>query len=134
MIGGKVLDTSALVDAGTGRTIYFRAAVVAATRLGSTLLIPTTAWAEAWAQAPPQARGFLELMAEHPHAVFAPLDVRGGREAGLLAASAQHRGLGWSVRVAHVAQEALARGYPVLTTDPQALLDVDPSVPIDEMP
>jgi hypothetical protein len=134
VIGGRVLDTTALLDAGTGRTVYFRALVIAATRLGTTLVVPTTAWAEAWALAPEPARGFLDLMAEHPLVVFDPVDVVRGREAGLLAAGVESRGMPWSVRSAHVARVSLERDFPVVTADPEPLLSVDAAVRIEQLP
>lgn len=54
MIGGRVLDVSALVDYGTGR-VYVRALVGAAVRSGGLVLaVPAAAlrWMNSWAWRP----------------------------------------------------------------------------------
>jgi hypothetical protein len=134
VITGRVLDTSALLDAATGRTIFFRALVVAAAELGMTLAIPTTAWAEAWALAPDDALPSLSLVGEHPHAVLVALDDDGAQRAGLLARDAGSGGLAWTVRSAQVVTVALERAWPVVTAEPDELLGIDPDVQLQTLP
>lgn len=134
MITGRVLDTSALLDAATGRTIYFRALVVAAAELGMTLAIPVTAWAEAWALAPDDALASLSLVRDHPHAVLVAFDDDRARRAGELARQARGRGLPWSLRSAHVVTVARDRDWPVVTGEPDELLGLDPGVPLQTLP
>lgn len=134
MITGRVLDTSALLDAATGRTIFFRALVVAAAELGMTLAIPATAWAEAWALAPDDALPSLSLIAEHPHAVLVALDADGAQQVGVRAGNAGAQGLPWTVRSAHVVDVALQRGWPVVTSEPDELLGIDPEVRLQTLP
>ena len=89
MIGGRVLDTSALVDAATGKSIYARALIRTAVDQGIVLAVPATALMAAWAALPPSGRPFLGLLPELPVAVVDHLDETSARDAGLLLADAE---------------------------------------------
>jgi predicted nucleic acid-binding protein len=131
---GRVLDTSALLDAAAGRTEYLRALIYTLVRRRGSLLIPSSAWLEAWALGDDGARVLLELFSTAKYVVFDVLDVDSGRQAGLLAAGAHQKGLGWDVRQAHVVAAALRTGWPVVTTDPDPLLYIEAAVPIEQLP
>ena len=135
-----MLDTSALLDAATGRTQYLRALMIAAAELGTTLAVPAAAWAEAWALAPQEALASLSLLGDHPQAVHVDLDgdgaggAHGAQAVGLLARDVHDRGLPWTVRTGHVAAVALERGWPVVTTDPHPVLSVHPDLDVEHLP
>jgi hypothetical protein len=131
---GRVLDTSALLDAATGRTQYFRAVVTAVVERGGTLAVPTTAWTEAWALTDPGERLFLEFLRGAPTVMLVSLGHAEADQCGELAASAAAKGLAWDVRTAHVTSTALGLGYPVVTSEPAPLLHLAPWVQIDQLP
>jgi predicted nucleic acid-binding protein len=131
---GRVLDTSALIDAATGRTQYFRAVITVTVELGGTLAIPTSAWLEAWALAGAEERLFLEFLRNAPKVRFVDLGVVEAEVCGDLGSTAIRKGLGWDVRSAQVTATSLSLGYPVVTGDPGPLLFLAPQVQIDQLP
>ena len=66
MIGGVVLDTSALLDIAAGSTVYGQAFVSAAAARGVVLLIPSTCLSQAWAALKADHLPLLELLLEMP--------------------------------------------------------------------
>src|SRR5918994_5078799 len=72
--GGRILDTSALLDVATGATVYARSLVDTATQAGLTLSVPAAALAAAWAATGPLGRLSLDLLLEVPVVVVDPLD------------------------------------------------------------
>jgi hypothetical protein len=129
VIGGRVLDASALTDAATGRTIYARAFIQTAVELGVVLSVPTTALQDAWAALPRDAHSSLELVLGLPVTVVDVLAAETARAAGSAA-----RGGQYATTPAHVVHTALTRQWPVLTHDPAPLEAIDPEVYIERLP
>lgn len=75
MIGGRILDTSALEHIATGRSIYARALVWAAVEQNTVLVVPTTTLTTAWARIPIQDHPVLEVLPGLPNTV---LDILNG--------------------------------------------------------
>lgn len=132
MIGGRVLDTSALVDAASGHTIYARAFVQTAVELGVVLAVPATALQDAWAALPQADRPFLELVLGLPVTVVEPLTADTARAAGVAGQAA--RGGRYATTPAHVVHTALSRSWPVLTAEPDPLEAINPLVYIEQLP
>lgn len=74
-LGGRVLDTSALIDLSLGRTVYAQTFARRAAALGLTWAVPTTAVAEAWARLSDKGRLGLSVLVQLGHTVVEPLDV-----------------------------------------------------------
>ncbi|MFZ0158943.1 MAG: hypothetical protein WAL50_07945 [Kineosporiaceae bacterium] len=132
MIGGRVLDASALTDAATGRTIYARAFIQTAVELGLVLAVPTTALQDAWAALPHDDHGSLELVLGLPVTVVDTLTGDTARAAGTAGAAA--RGGQYATTPAHVVHSALTRQWPVLTHQPAPLEAINPQVYIERLP
>jgi len=133
VIGGRVLDVSALTDAAIGKTVYTRALVRTAVEHGIVLAVPTAALMAAWSAIAPGDRPFLEILLDLPVAVIEPLDESSARDAGLLLATARDPSAA-SVVAGHVAWSARRRGWPVVTAEPGPLRSIDPTVEIDPLP
>ena len=57
IVTGKVLDASAMLDIAGGRSHYGQALVASALKGGDMIFaVPTLAFAEAWAECPPDGR------------------------------------------------------------------------------
>jgi hypothetical protein len=84
VIGGVVLDTTALLDIVTGATIYGQAFVSTAAERGVVLLIPSTSLSQAWATVPSESLPLLELLLELPVVVVDDMDLTTARAAGLV--------------------------------------------------
>lgn len=132
MIGGRVLDTSALIDAATGGTIYTRAFVQTAVEVGLVLAVPATALQDAWAALPQDARPFLELILDMPVTVVEALTADMAQAGGV--AGQQARGGQYATTPAHVVQTAISRNWAVLTADPAPLEAINPEVYIERLP
>lgn len=130
VIGGRVLDTSALEYFATGRSIYARALVWAAVEQGDVLVVPTTALTAAWARTPPEARPVLEVLLGLPNTVVEVLNGPTAYYVGQLLAAA---GRGEPV-AGHVVWCWRQRGWAVLTAAPDPLCELDPEVDIEELP
>jgi hypothetical protein len=132
VIGGRVLDTSALTDLAQRRTAYAAALVDTAASVGITLLIPGTALLEAWQQSHPEVRPFLDLLTSMPTGVVDQADPSTAAAAGVLAAEAgqPHASLG-TVHAVHLAR---TRDWPIITADPEAVLALDPHVRVESLP
>jgi hypothetical protein len=130
VIGGRVLDASALEHFATGRSIYARALVWAAVEQGDVLVMPTTALTAAWARIPPEAHSVLEVLLGLPNTVVEVLDGPTAHQVGLLLAAA---GQGEMV-AGHVLWCWRQRGWAVLTAEPGPLRALDPEVEVEELP
>lgn len=113
MIGGRVLDTTAIRAAATGRSLYVQAFISAARSTGIVLAIPTAAWQRTWAESAVEDRPFLQLLRELSIVVFDDLTPDAAQASSLL--GADH-----SADVLHVGWSALTRDWDVLTARPQA--------------
>lgn len=133
MIGGRVLDASALYDLTIERTIYGAAFVAAANDLGIVLAVPTTALQDAWAAADIEDYPFLELLLSLPSTVVDPLDAATAERSGILARDAHAAG-SWDAGAAQSVLVAQDRGWPILSADPKPLRTIDVSVLVELLP
>ncbi|WP_150255206.1 PIN domain-containing protein [Nocardiopsis deserti] len=129
-----MLDTSALVDYGTGR-IYARALVSAALGSGSLVLaVPAAALVAARGRLSESARAELDQLVRLSPVVVDGLSADVAARAGDLLARARLRPSGDAVAVAHVAFSARVRAWPVVTSDPGPLRALDAALEIDALP
>jgi hypothetical protein len=127
VIGGKVLDASALAALIRGRLsaiAWFATAEIA----GIVLYLPTLALAEVRAIRPDADTELAEVLG-YPTVVLGELDAVNAHEvdqiltnAGVFDAMAGH--------VVHIARQ---RGWPALSADPGRLQRLDPTLPIDRL-
>lgn len=130
MIGGRVLDSSALAAFATGRPVYVRALVWAAVEQNIVLAIPSAALGRAWSVLEPDHHAALQVLLGLPNTVIHELDPTTAQEAGLLmAASGQD-----DIVTGQVVSTARRRGWPAVTGDPGALRKLDSAVFIEELP
>lgn len=130
MIGGRVLDTSAVVGFASNTSVYMQSAVWVALEESLVLAVPATASAQAWAQADPAGHDALEVLLGLPITVIDPLDAAQTRPVGeLLAAAAAV-----DVRAGHVVHVARRRGRPVITAAADSLRRLDPELDVEELP
>ena len=133
MIGGRVLDLSAINDLTIGRTIYGAAFLAAANQLGVAIAIPAAALQEAWAMAGPEDYPFLELLLGLPLTVVDPLDTAAAERSGVQARDV-HAANAWDAGAAHAVLVAHDRGWPILTADPAPLRAIDLALEIELLP
>lgn len=123
---GLTLDTGALI-AIERETDFARALVLNARSSGTPIAIPAGVLAQAWrggARQTPIARLIKDPIVECP-----PLDQFAGIQVGRVCA---HTGTS-DVIDAHVALIARERGYAVVTSDPDDIRAIDPSLRIIEI-
>lgn len=130
MIGGRVLDPTAVLDIATGRSIYGRALVDVALQTGIVLAVPAAALMEAWAGSPAAGRPFLVRLRALPVVVLEHLDGESAEAVGLLAAERSRPASG----VAHAVHVARRRGWSIVTGDPEAVLALDPHIGFESLP
>jgi hypothetical protein len=131
VIGGRILDTSALEHFATGRSVYARALVWAAVEQGDVLVVPSTALAQAWARIPADAHSVLQVLLGLPNTVIEILTVPTAREVGLTLAAVGGRGELTAARVVWCWRQ---RGWAILTADPDSLRELAPDVEVEELP
>jgi hypothetical protein len=130
MIGGRVLDASALAAFAIGRPVYVRALVWAAVEENIVLAVPSTALGRAWAMLDPEHHPALQVLLDLPNTVIDELGSASAQESGLLlAASGQD-----DIVAGQVAASAKRRGWPAVTGEPGALRKLDTTVAIEELP
>jgi hypothetical protein len=137
VIGGVVLDTTALLDIVTGATIYGQAFVSTAAARGVVLLIPSTSLSQAWATVPSESLPLLDLLLELPVIVVDDMDLTTARAAGLVLRDAPSRAESDRLSLtadAHVAHAARARGWRILTRAPERLWAIDPTLVLETPP
>ena len=120
---GLTLDTGALLALERGDS-RVRALLRRASETGLPLSVPAGVVAQAWRGGPRQAR-VARLLAD-PSVHVAPLDDMTARAVGLLCGRSRHRDI-VDVHVALLAQE---QGHTVVTSDPEDLSAVHPSLPL----
>ena len=130
MIGGRVLDATALAAFATGCPVYVRALVWAAVEENVVLAVPSAALGRAWALLEPEHHAALQVLLDLPNTVIDELDPRSAQESGLLLAAAGHD----DIVAGQVAASARRRGWPAVTGEPGALRKLDTSVAIEELP
>jgi hypothetical protein len=130
MIGGRVLDASALAAFATGRPVYVRALVWAAVEENLVLAIPSAALGRAWSLVDPEHHAALQVLLGLPNTVIDELSPTMAQESGLLmAASGQD-----DLVAGQVAATVRRRGWPAVTGEPGALRKMDETVAIEELP
>ncbi len=130
MIGGRVLDSSALIAFATGRPVYVRALVWAAVEANIILAVPSAALLRAWSILEPEHHAALGVLLDLPITVIDQLDPRAAQESGILMAGAGTDDLS----AGQVALSARRRGWPAVTGEPWLLRKVDTTVAIEELP
>jgi hypothetical protein len=130
MIGGRVLDATALAAFAIGRPVYVRALVWAAVEENIVLAVPSAALGRAWSMLEPEHHSALQVLLDLPNTVIDELGPVSAHESGLLlAASGQD-----DIVAGQVAASAKRRGWPAVTGDPGALRKLDTTVAIEELP
>ncbi len=125
MIGGKVLDASAL--AALARRWPAALAWFDTARLvGIALYLPTLALAEVRAVRPDAAPLLADLLS-HPSVVLGELDSATAAQVDQLLIAANV----FDALAAHVVYIARQRGWPALTADPGRLHRVNPNLDVD---
>lgn len=129
--GGRVLDSDALSDFATIRTVYTQTLTWFAVDHGVVLAIPAAALAAAWPTTPAE-REVLNVLLSLPVTIIDPLDDEAASGMGeLLTANTE---VAPDVVAAHVAYSAHRRGWPVVTTRPERLRALVPSLEIECLP
>ncbi|MGH3897608.1 MAG: hypothetical protein ACRDTA_05020 [Pseudonocardiaceae bacterium] len=108
MIGGRVLDASALVAFATQSSVYAAALVWTAVEESIVLVLPATTVAAAWSQLPEKHHPVLEVLLRLSVTVVDDLDASRARAVGQL---------GGEQRDAHAVACAHDRGWPLVTAD-----------------
>lgn len=109
MIGGRVLDTSALLAFATESSVYCAALVWTAAKESIVLAVPSTAVAAAWATLDVGKYPLLEVLLNLYVTVTDSLDGEQARAVGLL---------GGTQADAHAIACARQRGWPLVTAEP----------------
>lgn len=109
MIGGRVLDASALVAFASGTSAYAAAAVWTAVEESIVLIVPSTAVAAAWAELAEKYYPVLDVLLPLPVTIMDNLDESRARAVGQL---------GGHQTDAHAIVCAQERSWPLLTGDP----------------
>lgn len=133
MIGGRVLDTSALVDFASGKSVYTQALVWVAVEQGIVLAVPAAALMAAWAALPPSDPDPLDVLLGLPVTVVDPLDEVSAREAAKLAAAGVSDPYG-CIAAGHVAWSARNRGWPIVTSEPEVLRALGADLLLEPLP
>lgn len=130
MIGGRVLDTSAVVQFASSTSIYMQSAVWVALEENLVLAIPAASLTEAWAETDPGDHDALEVLLGLPVTVVDPLDATQTRPVGELLAVVPAAG----VRAGHVTHVARRRDWPVITAAAGTLRQLDPDLDVAQLP
>ena len=130
VIGGRVLDSSALAAFAIGRPVYMRALVWAAVEANIVLAVPSAALGRAWGLVEQDHHDALRVLLDLPNTVIDELTPASAREAGLLLAAAGQD----DIAAAQVASSARRRGWPAVTGEPGTLRKLDTAVQIEELP
>lgn len=130
MIGGRILDTTALVAAARG-SLYMQALLSTAHQRVIPLLVPTTALADAFAELKPDATQALAAIAQFPLITLAPLDEADARGSGILRANVA---VASDTTTGHVTYLAVARQWPVVTSAPDRLRALYPDIEVEPLP
>jgi predicted nucleic acid-binding protein len=126
VIGGRVLDASAVVAFAGGDSIYAAALVWTAVEEGIVLVVPSAAVAAAWAQLPDKNHPVLDVLLNLPVTVVDNLDATRARAVGAL---------GGDLSDAHALLCARDRGCPLITADAARYTGIRPlGVEIDQLP
>jgi hypothetical protein len=130
MIGGRVLDATALAAFAIGRPVYVRALVWAAVEENIVLAVPSAALGRAWSLLEPEHHPALQVLLDLPITVIDELGPATAQESGLLLAESGHH----DIVAGQVAASARRRGWPAVTGEPGTLRKIDTTVTIEELP
>jgi hypothetical protein len=130
VIGGRILDTTALVATARG-SLYMQSLLSIAHQRVIPLLVPTTALADAFADLKPDAGSALATIVRFPSLALAQLHEADARGSGLLRASA---GVAADTTTGHVAYLAAARRWPVVTGAPDRLRALYTDIETEALP
>ncbi|HEV2373344.1 MAG TPA: hypothetical protein VGS19_14365 [Streptosporangiaceae bacterium] len=132
MIGGRILDTSALLQAARG-TPYMQALLYVSHEHLITLVIPAPCLAEALSRlSDPQQQARLFDLIKSPIASVAQFGAPEATGTGLLRANALPARA--STGAAHAAILAADRGWPVVSASPGPIRVLHPEVEIEPLP
>lgn len=131
MIGGRVLDVTAIVGFATGESVYTEALVMTAIEENIVLTIPSAALVRAAALILPGHELGLDVLLGLPCIVVDTLDTAQARAVGAVLQRGDQSCR--DVAAAHVVYCAQQRGWPVVTSDPQPLLTLDSSIEIESL-
>jgi predicted nucleic acid-binding protein len=124
VIGGRVLDASALVAFATRSSVYLDALVWTAVEESLVLVAPSTAVAAAVARLRDDERDVLEVLLRLPVTVVDDLTSARARAVGEL---------GGDPVDAHAAACARDRGWPIVTAEPSRYRDRE-SLEVEQLP
>lgn len=130
MIGGRVLDSTALAAFAIGRPVYMRALVWAAVEADIVLAVPSAALGRAWGLVEPEHHSALQVLLDLPNTVIDELTPSSAHESGLLLAAAGYD----DIAAAQVVACARRRGWPAVTGEPAILRKLDVTGLIEELP
>jgi hypothetical protein len=130
VIGGRVLDSTALAAFAIGRPVYMRALVWAAVEANIVLAVPSAALGRAWGLVEQDHHDALRVLLDLPNTVIDELSTASAMESGLLLAAS---GLD-DIVAGQVAASARRRGWPAVTGEPGTLRKMDTRVTIEELP
>ena len=130
VIGGRVLDSTALAAFAIGRPVYMRALVWAAVEANIVLAVPSAALGRAWGLVEQDHHDALRVLLDLPNTVIDELTPASAHDSGLLLAAAGKD----DIAAAQVASSARRRGWPAVTGEPGALRKLDTAVQIEELP
>jgi hypothetical protein len=132
VIGGVVLDATALADLAENRTPYASEVVDYAIATLRTIAIPTTVLMECWARVPEQSQIFLATFVAQPVVTVHELDEATAIDAGELAAAVDAPDT--PAGTMHAVHLARGRGWPILTAEPDVARHLDPGIRIEPLP
>lgn len=131
LMGGRILDTSALTQTAGG-SLYMRALFETARQRMIQLLVPATALADAIAiTEKPAGRELLAAVARFPMVTVKPLDEADAVTSGILRAERSPEA---STAAGHVAFFAAERGWPVVSAVHDELRALYPDIEIERLP
>ena len=90
VIGGRVLDSTALAAFAVGRPVYMRALVWAAVEANIVLAVPSAALGRAWGLLEQEHHAALQVLLDLPNTVIDELTPASAHDSGLLLAAAGH--------------------------------------------
>lgn len=128
-IGGRILDTTALVLAARG-DLYMQALFRLAHQHVVPLLAPATCVADASAELHPHGRDALTAILRFPLVTLAALEEPQAVGSGILRSA--HRPA--ATTAGHVAYLAAARQWPVITSAPEPLRTLYPDIEVQSLP
>jgi len=132
VIGGRVLDPTAVMAMAVGDSPYAQALLDVSAQLNIPLAVPASALQAVWQAAEPEHWPWLELLAESATVVVVPLDAESARDAGLLAALSGNPDT--HPAATQAALVGIRRGWPVVTRRPDVIQALSGDVRTETIP